>query len=516
VALNETQIGRVTPHSWMSKLHRNLGLLFLLGFIVIGVANAFLLPPFQVPDERRHWSAAHHHMARLVTGSGTVCSTDVALANHFKVGLEFRPEAKLPSGTFSRIAELVPECEGKLLYTRGNVSSYPGVVFSRLFVPREPESGQESLFGFYLSRLLHGFLVGLMIWRLRRLAGPSATDPPATGPPGLLLLFLLTLSPLFLQQSFGVTNDVVTIGFALAVCGWIVFPDRQTRFDEALVLCLGLLAAFTKPMLSIPLLPAIALGLYLDRIRGDPESPAPLVRSLAEAFAKRWPFVLGLAVISAAGLAYVTTYVDLAKVRPAAQFEFILEHPWHSLDVIASKFTTFFWHPIVFIDNLGYMSTRIGSGTLASFSVLVAIVGFVELAGVGTRIYDLRNGRARSQGVRRAYGPAAVLAIVAIASLAAGAFAIAIRQYLVASPVGGQRLYGMHPRYLFPHLVVGLGLAMAMARTFLAEPRSPAELETKVERRAGGVAAAVVIGLAAATLLAFAVHLATDLMARYS
>lgn len=510
-SLNETQVGPVTPNSWMLELRRQLGLLFLLGFGALGIANAFLLPPFQVPDERRHWLAAHHHMAKLATGSGTVCSTDVALASHFEVGLEFRPEVKLPSGTFSRIAQLTPECEAKLLYTRGNVSSYPGVVLSRLFVPRQPESGRESLFGFYLSRLLHGFLVAAMIWRLWRLAGASST-----GPPGLLVLFLLTLSPLFLQQTFGVTNDVVTIAFALAVCGWIVFPDRQTRLDETLVLVLGLVAALSKPMLSIPLLPAIALGLYLDRIRRDPESPAPLLRSLSEAVARRWPFVLGMVVISVTGLVYVNTYIDLTKRRPGAQFEFVLENPWHALDVIASKFAAFFWHPSVFIDNLGYMSTRIGPGTLACFGALVAIVGFVELAGLGTRIHELRKGRPRSQRIRHAYRPVAVLAIVAIASLAVGALAIGIRQYLVASPVGGRRLYGMHPRYLFPHLIVGLGLAMAMARTFLAEPRSSAERRTGAHRRTGRVVSAVVIGLAAATLLAFGVHLATDLMARYA
>ena len=41
--------------------------------------------------------------------------------------------------------------------------------------------------------------------------------------------------------------------------------------------------------------------------------------------------------------------------------------------------------------------------------------------------------------------------------LAASAFAIALRAYLVDSPIGAKRLYAMQPRYLFPHLVVGLG-----------------------------------------------------------
>ena len=31
-------------------------------------------------------------MAKLTTGSGTVCSTDVALDRHFQVGIQFHPE----------------------------------------------------------------------------------------------------------------------------------------------------------------------------------------------------------------------------------------------------------------------------------------------------------------------------------------------------------------------------------------------------------------------------------------
>jgi len=499
----------VTLNAWVGGLYRGVGLLLLLAFGALGVANTFLLPPFQVPDERRHWLAAHHHLAKLVTGSGTVCSTDVSIVRHFEVGLEFHPEVKLPEGIFSGLETLEPACQDQLLYTRGNVASYPGVVLSRLFVPREPTTGRQALFGFYLSRLLNGALVTLMLWRLWRLA--RADD---RGPPLLLLLLVLALSPLFVQQAFGVTNDVVPLSFALAVCGWVAFPDRHTRWSEALVLSLGLVAALTKPMLSIPLLPAVAFGLYLERLRADPGNPQPLFRSLAEAFEQHRPFLIGLVAVSLAGLVYVSSYIDLEKSRPAGQFAFVLEHPGHAMGVIVAKFRTFFWHPTVFIDNLGYMTTRIGDGTRACFAGLLAIVGVVELTLIGTQI---RSAVGRPS-IRHAYKAVGLLALLVIGSLIVSAFAIGIRQYLVASPIGGKRLYGMQPRYLFPHWIVGLGLALALARTWLPAASSPLaigadEPPAPLVLRVGG---AVVIGATVATLLAFGVQLATDLLARYS
>ena len=137
--------------AWVRTLNRRVGLLLLLGFPVLGVSYAFLMPPFQVPDERRHWLAAHYHLAELATGEGTVCSTDVGLERHFQIPIAFHPERKVPSGIFSAIDGIAPDCEEQLQEWRGNVFSYPGVMLTRLFVPREPTSGRQSLYGFYLA-----------------------------------------------------------------------------------------------------------------------------------------------------------------------------------------------------------------------------------------------------------------------------------------------------------------------------------------------------------------------------
>jgi len=494
----------VTFSAGSSQLHRNLALLLLLGFCGLGATNSFLLPPFQVPDERRHWLSAHHHLAKWITGSGRVCSTDVTLDRHFKLGIKFRPEAKLPSGIYSRVARLTPECEEQLLYPRSNVGSYPGVALSRLFVAREPHSGPESLFGFYLARLLQGFGIAGIVWRLLRLAEQGSPRPP-----GLLALGLLTLSPLFVQQSFGVTNDGVTIAFALLVCSWITFPERQTRIDQAGLLAFGAMAALTKPVLSIPLLPAIALGLYLEWVRRDPQ---PLHwRSFAREVARRWPFALGLVVISAMGVAFASAHLDLGVGRPAAQLAFVRENPGHLLGLVGAKLATYVRHPSVFLDNLGHMSAPVSARTLGCFGALAAIVGLAELALLGSQARGRAGRSRRSRGV---YVGFAVLAFVAIAALAASTFAIGLRAYLVDSPVGGKRLYALQPRYFFPHGVLGIGIAMATLRTFV--PGVPVAARDLRDGRGGPIAVRTAVGLAFAALLALAASLATDLLARYS
>jgi hypothetical protein len=497
--------------SWVRSVYRNLGLLFLLFFSVLGTSYAFLLAPFQVPDERRHWLAAHHHIAKLMTGSGTVCSTDVALDRHFQMGVKFHPKQKVPAGIFSRVEKLSPECEKNLLYRRGNLLSYPGVVLSRLFVPREPTSGSQSLFSFYLARLFHGLLIALLLFRLWWLARAS-TSP---GSPGLLTLLLLSLSPLFVQQSFGVTNDVVSSGFALAVCTWVVFSDRLAWFDYAAFLTLGSITALTKPVLSVTLLPVIVFGLYLERFRRNPEIAASLSRSLTEEFASRRAFAVAVIAISVAGVVYATANLNVSTGRSARQFEFITAHPLDAFQIIATEVGRLFSHPSFFLDYLGYLDTRISAETLRDFAELGILVALIEMIAIWRSAAPLAHDRARRQEIRRALRPIAVLAAITLVTISLSILMIGFRAYLLDSAVGSDRVSSMQPRYLFPHLVVTIGLATAIARTLFAlgEPTNGPSGHTGRVRR---FADAAVLGLFALKLVSFVSHLSIDLLERYS
>jgi len=477
----------------------------LAAFGALGVSYMFLLPPFQVPDERRHWVAAHHHMAKFVTGSGTFCSTDVALDRHFDVGVKLNPQAKFPGGIFSRVVELRPECEETHGYGRSNITTYPGVVLSRVFLPREPTSGVQSLVGFYVSRLLHGTLIGLLLLRLWWLARNDAT-----GPPGLLALLLLALSPLFIQQSFGITNDVVTNAFALAICTWLIFSDRQNRIDEAVLVLLGAVAAFTKPVLSIPLLPLVALGLCLNGLRQAPGEP--WFRSFTQTLIRKRVLVGALVGVSASGFFYGRSNLRLGKRAP--QLEFIAENPGYTFDVIMTRISGIFSSPSIFIDDLGYLDTRLSNATLASFGLLVALVAALEMIllyrGGRRLVKDPILLKQRSADL----WPVAALASTVLASLLFGIFMIGFVSYLI-SPLGSDRLYGMQARYLFPHLMLGTGVAMAIARIFLAPSRSSPETPgdgPTPEGRVVNVAVLAVFGLA---LVSLGFNLGTDILARY-
>ena len=128
----------------------------------------------------------------------------------------------------------------------------PGVLLVRALRPAEPENGEEALAGFLIARFLQGLLVATVLFRIAWLGRA------AVAPAGLLCLLAIGLSPLLVQQSFGVTSDTVVNAFALALAGWLALPDRLTRADHAAVAALGVVAMLTKPVLA-PVLPAALL-----------------------------------------------------------------------------------------------------------------------------------------------------------------------------------------------------------------------------------------------------------------
>lgn len=498
----------------MRSLQRKLGLLLLGAFAALGCAQAFLLPPFHVPDERRHWLAAHHRLARLLTGSGRVCSTDVALDRHFQTGIHFHPKQKLPPGIFAAVRGLEPACEEELLYPTGNALTYPGVLLSRLFVPREPDDGRQSLAGFYLARLLHGAIVALLLARLWWLAGARAT-----GPPGLLALLLLSLSPLFVQQAFGVTNDVVTNAFALSLTTWLVFPERTTRLDRTALLLLGATAALSKPVMSVVVPPVLALGLLLRGLRESSAGGGSWRRALGAELSRSKLFGAALLAIALAGVAYAGLAGDLRYARgaidPARQLEVVRADPGRVLAMILERLWLFFGTPRSWIDHLAYAELRVSDATAAGFAGLALGVGLVEAIGLG-RVFSrrARTGPAARVG-GRALAAVVLAAALVLAALVASMLGIGLRAYLTSTRVGGEVLYGLHPRYFFPHLVVALGVVMALARGLAPDDLSDDAAARGAAPAARRLAEAAVLALFALQLARFASQLAIDLLARF-
>ncbi len=488
--------------SWVRLAYRDVGLVLLVFFLLLGGAYSVLLPPFLVPDERAHWLAAHHHLARAVTGSGTVCSTDVALDRHFQVDIKFQPKHKLPAGIFAGVRKLRAACEEELLYPTGNLLSYPGVLLTRLLVPREPSSGSQSLFAFYLARLLHGLVVAGLLGRIWWLARDDAS-----GPPGLLALLLLASTPLFVQQSFGVSIDVVTNAFALCVCLWLAFPERLTRLDRAALLALGTITATGKPVLSVVLLPALALGLYLERLRLRPEAPAAFGRVLLEEIGRRRLFVLALVAVAVVGVVYAPSQ-SFTTGRAARQLAFVSAEPWRALQILVAGLWKLASHPSFFVDYLGYLDTRVSAATLRDFAVVAVGAALLELLRLGAGLRQLRRDAARRRALAPAARAIAALSALALGAVAIGILGVALHAYLTFTAPGRAQVASLQPRYFFPHLLVPLGVAMALARTLLGAPATrPAPVRHPVRL--------LVPGLFGLALASFAAHLASDLLVRF-
>ncbi len=457
------------------------------GFGLLGICVALLLPPFHLPDERRHWLSAHLRAEHLA-GGDELCSQDVALERHFRLKIHFRPERKVPPGIWQGVASLEPACENTIRYRFSNAFSYPAVLLVRWLTP-EPETGSQALLRFRAARILGGLLLLALLARAAQLSRSGPHGPP----PLLLVLLAVPLSPLFVQQSFGVTSDVVVNASALSLAIWLAYGARLAAVDLGVLCLLGLTAALTKPVL-IPVLPAaLLLGVWLEE-RDLAEAPPGLADGLRGGLRRRRVFAAALTLVVVAGVtsaaASPITMYKSGAIDGAAQLAFVRENPGSALRVMAAGVARILLHPSSLIGPLGYLDTAMRWPTQLAFAGILAIV-----------IASEWSGRRRETRPRARAAP--WLALGLATSLAASLGAMAFSMYLMATEVGGETLYGLQPRYLLPLLVVGLGATAGLLRGRL--PASGPAGRT-------GIA---LTGLLAAGIAALALSTSLDLIHRY-
>lgn len=490
----------------MRRLHRQLAFWLAGAFAALGVMVALLLPPFYVPDERGHWLTAQHRIAQL-TG-GATCSLDVALAEHFRKGVRFRPNDKLARDQFSRVDGLTPACESRRFYPYGSVLSTPGVLAGRGLRLHAPSNGADALAGFFAARLLQGALVAALVARLALLG---------RGVPGLLIALTLLLSPLFVQQAFGITPDALCQGFAIATAAWLAFPDRWTRWDSAALLALGLVAMTTKPVLA-PVLPAalglrLAFGAWLAR-----ESADSRWAGLARAFAVRRADALVALGLASLGLAYLWTTRAVGPRGGAghaeAQLAFAREQPGVVWNAIAENLAELFADPGHFAGPLGYLDTALSETTLLQLAALLALALVADAALLGGVLRRVWRDPAR-RAVARRWLPAAMgMALLLVAALATSVLLADFKMYLTATPLRAAALAGVQPRYFLPHLALLMGALLGVSHCLAAgDAAPPARLAD--EAALPGAATGFGLGLEAALLVGFAAALAADLLRRY-
>lgn len=230
------------------QVYRYLCSAVVFAFVVGGVALGLLFPPFQVADEDLHWLNAIDKVERTFNfirpHEFSDCKATTAVTFLFNVGPTKSNNTVKPSqNEFNRVGETNSACAKYTEIPSGTAIGYTGVLLSRLLVKDELLSGQAALLCFYLSRLLQGFLIVMLLFRL----GHNVWRAPSIVP-GVLSVLTFTLSPMFMNQSFGVTYDTVTLALALSSINMILFWNRATVVDHTLCLYFMLAGAISKPV----------------------------------------------------------------------------------------------------------------------------------------------------------------------------------------------------------------------------------------------------------------------------
>lgn len=408
-------IARALPAFWRTLNRARFEYVFLVIALVWGVAQVFLLPPLQVPDEGDHWfrawamtdgqfTADRQGMITLPGVFARTADLYTGLVSDIKVlplslkgqpgfsGYEDLFDGPGPSGTVrvvSRVANYGPI---------GYLPQAVGVAMGRVI-------GAPPLICFYLARLANLLAAVALLFFAIRLA-----------PFGKQLFVLLALLPVTMLELASVSCDALTIAgtmFFISLVLWEGTRVTLRRMDIALLLSSAAVFLNVKPGYW-------ALILLLLLIR-----PTQLGNR------QRYMGFVTAAVLLVVGVLLVDsslTSAPLAVGGPNTQLLFMLHQPMDFLGIMWSNLPTNVFRSAASIGILGWM-------TLALPPVFYAIAipaGFVFFFWMG-------------EDVHLEFRQRALLAAVAVAVF----LTIAIALFAFLEPIGSRQIT-FQGRYLVP------------------------------------------------------------------
>jgi hypothetical protein len=408
----------------------------LCAFIIVGIQSTFTIPPFQVPDESRHWVATITRMRWFATPSkestgAPVCSVEFGLISKMAQDtLAFQSHNRMPSNTFASLQDTPKDCLPSVV-SYGNILTYPGVLVSKLAIHAEERRPYAALAALYASRLIHGFLIAGLLARIFVLSRRLGFVPF-----GLTFISGLLLSPLFIQQSFGVSADPICFMFALSLITIALFPSIISRADLLIAGFLAVVACHTKPSMAL-FAPCVALlGFFRYPVRRYLVSLSLIVvASLLGALFVSVSFTSAGSSAAAGG----------AVISVSEQLAFALKNPvatFSALDSAAWAFFSFeqLAHP------LGWLDTQVHKRALSSwYTILWVALGF-ETLGLLSVPWNSASFKSLTSACCRS---SAYLCCLYAASLGTP-----VILYLSWTAVGAPAVEGMQSRYLFPTLLL--------------------------------------------------------------
>jgi hypothetical protein len=410
----------------VSSLGRTLSRPAALSCFVVGlhgVLMVWLLPPFQGPDENRHWKAALV-MFRSDAGPGSVLHElpNLLGAESPRWHGEVPFPAKTLRGSASRAVS--PGEQSRVGYA--GPWAYPFVALVSLFFPGV-QSLEEALIFYYACRLgplaVLLFLVATL-WRQRL---------------GSWTLVTFLSLPLVLQQCIVVSTDTVPNLGTLAAFLFFALPRRSWTLLLLTFTCV--LVVLAKPPIYAVLLVLPAWYLPWSRLLRW-QVVLPLVLAAAAVVVGGYFALWSVLKNTDAGLATDAQKQLQSLLTPAGAANFglgLLEYPTRFLN------PEYWWAP------LGWLDTPMSDlhKHLLWACMIMAIAA--DLVRVGRRILGWWRELLEGLGFAVLHGVFVWVSLGAI-------------MYLTISPLGSGQIFGMQVRYMIPVVLFGLLMPVALVR----------------------------------------------------
>lgn len=420
-------------------------------FALIGLFVAFILPPFQVPDEPAHWLTAIHRIQAINGETDELCTLAASLPLHFEFsGPAVSAQTHQATNKFSTIETLTKTCtQSSIQY--GNILTYPSMIIARAFVAPTTESPYKALALFYATRLISGLIIIGALLRFITLSKNSGFRP------GTLGLLAITTSPLFMQQSFGVTADIVINAATISIVTVAIFWTTLRWLDTFIFLFFGLAAAFSKPIV-VPIYGCLLILSILRSMAIDNDTKKSFLAKLRASGNPQFVALTATLLIT-----LVCIYVGLnsnsalssgqkSGVDAPAQIRFILEHPSQAIAAIFARlFDQFALAPLA--NPLGWLNASIifeAEERWLRYSKIAYILDAAYVAIILLMAAVSQQSRSLYRKIARSL-MSTCLAIIAILGYA---ILISLTMYIAWTPVGAPHVDGLQPRYFFPCLLM--------------------------------------------------------------
>ncbi|RYE50267.1 MAG: DUF2142 domain-containing protein, partial [Sphingobacteriales bacterium] len=420
--------------------------LFIVGFLFLGGITAIGLPPFNAPDENVHFQTALRRTHELYNGrSDAYCSRSYDLPHIYGLDrLAFQPSQKMTTGTFAsqETTSSPAPCSDKRVSYGSSGTYFSAILGSKLWLQIDP-SPSELMRYFYYLRVLNGFFVGLVLFRLANVIRQHKYKW------GVFCLLPLLWSPLFVQQSFAVSADNIMFIFTISVITITASTRNFHLADLFVYLISGILAATTKPFIIplalIPVAALIAVKLNDSALQTTTNLSLPRL-SVRE----KLNITFSLMIVSAGFLYFALSggthaiREQLPGVNSSAQLNRLINDPLKGLKILNETIIAGLDIQRLYT-GLGWLDTDAPRAFGTAWKRLFYIgFGMEAIFFIFSLLVTLQKSNFRKLMIL--CGCTILVAIL----LYAGAVASALALFLTFTPLGADIVMGMQERYYIP------------------------------------------------------------------